>query len=51
MGLSARALLDQSRDAKPEFESFWDRRRKKVEYPVRFGSFYMHTYVNLINRI
>lgn len=35
MGLSARALLDLSENAKPDFESFWDKRRKQVEYPVR----------------
>jgi hypothetical protein len=35
MGLSARALLDRSTHAKPEFQSFWDKQRKKVEYPVR----------------
>ncbi|KIM23880.1 hypothetical protein M408DRAFT_332082 [Serendipita vermifera MAFF 305830] len=33
MGLSARALLDMSTNAKPDFESFWDKQRKKVEYP------------------
>jgi hypothetical protein len=34
MGLSARALLDLSRQGKPKFEDFWDDRRKKVEHPV-----------------
>lgn len=33
MGLSARTLLDLSRDGKPKFEDFWDESRKKVEYP------------------
>jgi hypothetical protein len=40
MGLSARALLDQSTNPrpnfKPAFESFWDKTLKQVEYPVSF---------------
>jgi len=39
MGLSARALLNLSTgdrpDFKPNFNDFWDKSRKQVEYPVR----------------
>ncbi|KIM23876.1 hypothetical protein M408DRAFT_332078, partial [Serendipita vermifera MAFF 305830] len=33
MGLSARALLDQSKRSKPPFKSIWDKNKKQVEYP------------------